>query len=59
MRYSYSLLGLAALATASDVLDLTKDTFGGFIAEHDLVLAECKQKRAQQPSASRPESSMC
>lgn len=41
MKYSYSLLGLAALAAAaSDVHELTKDTFGPFVKEHDLVLAE-------------------
>lgn len=41
MRSSLGLLGLAALAAASDVHDLTKDTFGDFVKEHDLVLAEC------------------
>jgi len=40
MRYSLGLLGLAALATASDVHDLTKDTFGPFVQENGLVLAE-------------------
>ncbi|KAF2862194.1 protein disulfide isomerase [Piedraia hortae CBS 480.64] len=40
MRYSYGLLGLAALAAASDVHDLTQSSFDGFIKEHDLVLAE-------------------
>lgn len=34
------LLGAAALASASDVHDLKKDTFNDFIKEHDLVLAE-------------------
>jgi protein disulfide-isomerase A1 len=32
----------AAIATASDVHDLKKDTFGEFVKENDLVLAECK-----------------
>ena len=32
--------GLAALAAASDVHDLGKDTFAPFIKENDLVLAE-------------------
>jgi protein disulfide-isomerase A1 len=31
----------AAIAAASDVHDLKKDTFESFIKEHDLVLAEC------------------
>ena len=34
------LLGAAAVAAASDVYDLKKDTFNDFIQEHDLVLAE-------------------
>ena len=34
------LFGAAALASASDVHDLTKDTFPGFVADNDLVLAE-------------------
>ena len=33
-------LGAAALARASDVHDLKKDTFDDFIKQHDLVLAE-------------------
>lgn len=41
MKYSFGLAALAALATASDVHDLTKDTFDGFVKENDLVLAEC------------------
>jgi len=40
MRSSLGLLGLAALATASDVHDLTKDTFGAFVQDNGLVLAE-------------------
>ncbi|KAK5135047.1 hypothetical protein LTR08_005707 [Meristemomyces frigidus] len=40
MRTSIAVLGLAALAVASDVHDLTKDSFGSFVAENDLVLAE-------------------
>lgn len=35
-------LGLIGAAVASDVHDLTKDNFADFIAENDLVLAECK-----------------
>ncbi|KAI9850328.1 MAG: protein disulfide-isomerase precursor [Thelocarpon superellum] len=34
------LLGATALASASDVHDLKKDTFEPFVKEHDLVLAE-------------------
>ena len=34
------LVGAAALAAASDVHDLKKDTFTDFIKSHDLVLAE-------------------
>ena len=41
MKYCFALAGLAALATASDVHDLTKDTFEPFVKEHGLVLAEC------------------
>lgn len=41
MKYSFALAGLAALATASDVHELTKDTFEPFVKEHGLVLAEC------------------
>ncbi|ETN39858.1 protein disulfide-isomerase domain [Cyphellophora europaea CBS 101466] len=40
MRSLFAAAALAALATASDVHDLTKDTFKDFVAEHDLVLAE-------------------
>lgn len=42
MKYAFGLAALAALATASDVHDLTKDTFDSFVMENDLVLAECK-----------------
>ena len=42
MKYAFGLAALAALATASDVHDLTKDTFDSFVKENDLVLAECK-----------------
>jgi len=35
------LLG-AAVASASDVEVLTKDTFTDFVSANDLVLAECK-----------------
>ena len=42
MKYAFGLAALAALATASDVHDLTKVTFDSFVKENDLVLAECK-----------------
>jgi hypothetical protein len=32
----------AAIASASDVSSLTKDTFNDFVKEHDLALLECK-----------------
>jgi len=41
MKTSLIALILAAVATASDVADLKKDTFDSFIKENDLVLAEC------------------
>jgi hypothetical protein len=44
MKYAFGLAALAALATASDVHDLTKDTFDSFVKENDLVLAECKSR---------------
>lgn len=45
-KVTFSLLA-AALAVraaegASDVTQLTKDTFDDFVKSHDLVLAECK-----------------
>jgi protein disulfide-isomerase A1 len=41
MKTSLIALVLAAVAAASDVADLKKDTFDSFIKENDLVLAEC------------------
>jgi len=40
MKYSFGLLGLAALAAASDVAELTKDSFNDFVTDNNLVLAE-------------------
>ncbi|KAF1825011.1 PDI precursor protein [Dissoconium aciculare CBS 342.82] len=40
MKYSLGLIGLAAIAAASDVVDLGKDTFEDFTKENNLVLAE-------------------
>lgn len=42
MRYAFGLMGLAALAVASDVHDLTEETFAPFVKDNSLVLAECK-----------------
>ena len=43
MRYIGPICAvLAAVALASDVHELKKDTFKSFVEEHDLVLAECK-----------------
>ena len=39
-KIALGLIGAAAVASASDVHDLKKDTFNTFIKEHDLVLAE-------------------
>jgi protein disulfide-isomerase A1 len=47
MRYSLPLCGLlASVALASDVHQLKKDDFKGFVEEHDLVLAECRFRAA-------------
>lgn len=46
------LLGAAALAAASDVVDLKQDTFKGFVEENDLVLAECKHRFEDQYTTS-------
>jgi protein disulfide-isomerase A1 len=55
MRYSVPICGLlASMALASDVVQLKKDDFKGFMEEHDLVLAECRFLRAPRslyPSA--------
>lgn len=43
MRYStLGFVGLAALAAATDVHDLTTESFEPFVNDHGLVLAECK-----------------
>lgn len=36
------LVGAAAIASASDVHDLKKDTFPEFVKDNGLVLAECR-----------------
>lgn len=37
----YGLLAAAALASASDVAQLKKDSFDEYIKSNDIVLAEC------------------
>lgn len=39
---AYGLLAAAAVASASDVAQLRKDTFEDFVKGNDIVLAECK-----------------
>ncbi|KAH8815005.1 thioredoxin-like domain-containing protein [Xylogone sp. PMI_703] len=46
--FALGLIG-ATVASASDVSSLTKDTFGDFIKENDLVLAECGHCKALAP----------
>ncbi len=42
MRYNtLAFAGLAALAAATDVHDLTTESFEPFVNDHGLVLAEC------------------
>lgn len=38
---AYGLLAAAAVASASDVTQLKKDTFEEFVKGNDIVLAEC------------------
>lgn len=38
---AWGLLAAAAVASASDVTQLKKDTFDEFVKENDIVLAEC------------------
>ena len=47
-KVAFSLLAAAAAVSASDVAQLTKDTFDDFVATNDLVLAECKPPPAVQ-----------
>ncbi len=52
---AFGLIGAAAVASASDVHELKKDTFDSFVKDHDLVLAECKslsRRRPVSPSSS-------
>ena len=41
-KFALGLLAAAAVATASDVIQLKKDTFDDFVKTNDIVLAECK-----------------
>ena len=41
-RLAFSLLAAAAVASASDVTQLKKDTFDDFVKTNDIVLAECE-----------------
>ena len=51
--FSTIALGIAAaaVATASDVASLTKDSFPDFVKDNDLVLAECKSHSPPPPAA--------
>lgn len=42
MRYSLGLSLLAGSAIASDVVDLTKDTFEAHVKDNALTLIECE-----------------
>jgi hypothetical protein len=50
-KFALGLLAAAAVATASDVVQLKKDTFNDFMKANDLVLAECKHRRAPSPAS--------
>lgn len=39
---AWGLLAAAAVASASDVTQLKKDSFDEFVKENDIVLAECE-----------------
>jgi protein disulfide-isomerase A1 len=41
-KIALGLLAAAAVATASEVVQLKKDTFDEFVKTNDIVLAECK-----------------
>jgi protein disulfide-isomerase A1 len=48
-KFALGLLAAAAVATASDVVQLKKDTFDDFVKANDLVLAECEWLTALSP----------
>jgi protein disulfide-isomerase A1 len=41
-KFAFGLLAAAAVASASDVEVLKKDTFDDFVKANDIVLAECE-----------------
>lgn len=41
-KLAFGLLAAAAVASASDVTQLKKDTFDDFVKANDIVLAECE-----------------
>lgn len=40
-NFAFGLLAAAAVASASDVVQLKKDNFNEFVTSNDIVLAEC------------------
>lgn len=42
---AFGLLAAAAVASASDVVQLKKDDFNEFVSNNDVVLAECTSMR--------------
>lgn len=47
----FGLVGAAALASASDVHELGKDTFNDFVSDNELVLAECRSNLSRLTSS--------
>ena len=41
-NFALGLVAAAAVASASDVVQLSKDSFNDFVKGNDIVLAECK-----------------
>lgn len=41
-NFAFGLLAAAAVASASDVVQLKKDNFDEFVSSNDIVLAECR-----------------
>lgn len=40
-NFAFGLIAAAAVASASDVVQLKKDSFNEFVTSNDIVLAEC------------------